>query len=356
MHDDLKAAAEAGLISDAQADAVAEFLARRAQKATTERVAAQPEERFRLLGGFNDIFVSIGVVLLFGAAVFTVGQELANPFSVAGAMAGIALLLGFWLTKHLKLTLPSILLAIAFVASFTIAAGMFYGLAVDRIDWDSFWPWMTLSALVGAVFHYLVFALPFSLGMIAGLAVLAIAGGLECAGVALPDGGHALVYLIGGFFVFLLGVLYDRRDPTREGRIADCAFWLHAVASPLIVHGTMTFLVFGAGTFDWPEAMRVFMLVGVFLLVALLFDRRALLVPSLGYLAVAITLAVDRFEGDETISAVLTMALLGSGTIALGAGWRAVRRLVFALVPGPMRGLFPPLGPAQMTRQAAETT
>ncbi len=81
------------------------------------------EEHFRLLTGFNDIFVSIAIVLLL-VAVGQIGTSLARPLGGV-FVAGTAWVLAEYFTAKRRMALPSILLLIAFVGG--VAGGLFEG-------------------------------------------------------------------------------------------------------------------------------------------------------------------------------------------------------------------------------------
>ena len=117
---DLDEAVAAGAISADAANALRNFVDR--QRATP----AVDEEQFRLITGFNDIFVSIAsAILLF--AVAWIGQSIGQshgtwsidddgpsplaPAAVAATAWGLAL----FFTAKRRMALPSILLLLAFV-------------------------------------------------------------------------------------------------------------------------------------------------------------------------------------------------------------------------------------------------
>jgi len=106
---DLDAAVADGTITAAQAATLREL----AQRRERERAAALGhEERFRFLRGFNDVFFAIGVVL------FVAGLLFFTPRGASGYLIAAAVVwaLAEVLVARMRLTLPGILLAIAFVA------------------------------------------------------------------------------------------------------------------------------------------------------------------------------------------------------------------------------------------------
>ena len=116
---DLDEAVAAGAMSVDQANALRAFVEQ--QRATP----AVDEEQFRLITGFNDIFVSIAAAILLFAVGFigqSIGQNLGltidfdgpspiAPLLVAATAWGLAL----FFTAKRRMALPSILLLLAFV-------------------------------------------------------------------------------------------------------------------------------------------------------------------------------------------------------------------------------------------------
>src|SRR2546421_607267 len=93
---DLEAAVAGGVLTPAQAAGFRNFIA------AGQHAPAVDEEHFRLLTGFNDIFVAIAaaILLAIGAAIAGLGawlhwRRFKVPITIAvGAAAGVALVLG----------------------------------------------------------------------------------------------------------------------------------------------------------------------------------------------------------------------------------------------------------------------
>ena len=133
---DLDEAVAAGALSAQQADSLRNFVA--GQRATP----AVDEEQFRLITGFNDIFVSIAAAILLFAVGF-IGQSIGRslgltvdldgpsplaPLFVAATAWGLAL----FFTAKRRMALPSILLLLAFVIGVFATVGL--GCAVAMGD------------------------------------------------------------------------------------------------------------------------------------------------------------------------------------------------------------------------------
>jgi hypothetical protein len=130
------------------------------------------------------------------------------------------------------------------------------------------------------------------------------------------------------------------RDPLRVTRRTDIAFWLHLLAAPLIVHALIVSL-FGPGRL--PDAATAVRILAAFFglgVIAVLIDRRALLVSGLAYAGIAVGTLLNRSAlADMTVPA--TVLVLGAFILLLSAFWRPVRRGFLILVPARLRARLP---------------
>jgi hypothetical protein len=213
-----------------------------------------------------------------------------------------------------------------------------------------------LAAGLAATLFYLRFRLPFALLMIAASLVQFVS---MLIGAALFPKAFAfsLILLICGIAVFAAAMYYDLSDRTRTTRLSDCAFWLHLLAAPLIVHSLIRLLLptptgilasvgpFGL-TMTTTSAATIFVIVAFLTAVAILIDRRALLVSTLIYLGVAIgyalTVALRAGTGNDVSVFFATLVLLGATVLILGAGWQPLRRLFLRLFPAMVVDRLPP--------------
>src|SRR5207302_5379737 len=124
---DLDDAVASGVISAEAADAL------RAHIEGLRSTAIADEEQFRLITGFNDIFVTIAAAILLFAVGWIgqwVGQttglivDINGPSPLAPlAVAATAWPLAMFFTAKRHMALPSILLLLAFVGGVFVAAG-----------------------------------------------------------------------------------------------------------------------------------------------------------------------------------------------------------------------------------------
>jgi hypothetical protein len=357
-HDDIDAAVARNIITATQAAQLADIARDRRQ---SRNFVLGSEERFKLLGGFNDFFIAVGVGLLgcgMAAGVMVSSPKLmidtypSRPiFSIVPVIglllcAGATWLLAEVLTKRLRLTAPSIVLTcqwLLFVLLATFAMGSW-----PRLNHNYFWLLPPTAGLVAVLVHYARFRLPFSLLLLA-LIVWAFALALVAtvATQMLGFNADAAYRLTGwvsfgcGLAIFALAMSFDRQDPERLTSQADKGFWLHLAAAPLMVHPVAGPLInhplfptnLGPTTVTGFTVALIIAFTVVLALVALIVDRRALLVAGLGYLGGALVFALQQITGDTGLPGVITLLLLGAAIILLGIGWSRIRRAVINCLP-----------------------
>jgi len=87
----------------------------------------------------------------------------------------------------------------------------------------------------------------------------------------------------------------------------------------------------------------VFGVMAALSVIALLIDRRALLVSGLSYFAVAISQLVSSSSFMDDQNFAFTAVILGGVMLALGLGWTPVRRAVLGALPfNSLKSLLPP--------------
>lgn len=352
-------AVEKGLVTSGQAEAL-RSLGR--QRAPVPSRIPEPvdEEALRFVSGFADIFVAIGIVLFLGAAGYLLDSIWIGG-RTATAIAVLAWALAEFFTRRKRMALPSILLLCVFVGAAFVAlvqfAGGPVGIAANRLGWLGWFGGLTglgrgepLAVAVAALgtaglagLHYWRFRVPITVA--AGTASVALALVMLLMLVAPSLTGRAITELLGltGLLVFGLAMRFDLSDPGRRTRRTDIAFWLHLLAAPLLVHSIFSALGVGAGPLRPPFALgvlAVFLLLGA---VAVLVDRRAMLVSGLVYAGAAFgSLVAETGLGGRTVP--VTLLVLGGFVLLLSAGWTPLRRAVLdrlpagwaARLPGPL--------------------
>jgi uncharacterized membrane protein YfcA len=363
---ELDDAVAAGVMTPQAADALRAYVESRGSTAIPD------EEQFRLITGFNDIFVSIAAaILLF--AVGWIGQSIGNavgltidhdapsplaPLFVAAIAWGLAL----FFTAKRRMALPSILLLLVFVFAVIATAGFTFVIAVgpDALDNN---PQLggvvaAVSAAIGAAaawLHWKRFRVPITVA--AGAASVAgIAVGLLVA--ALGQNANDAKNIILGFVLllgigtFLFAMWWDASDRARITRRADVAFWLHLLAAPMIVHPVFTLLGLNDGNATIGEGLVVILLYIVIGITALAIDRRALLVSALAYVLFAMQQLFRQFGAVE-LNVALTALVIGSALLLLSAFWHQARVAIVRPLPEGLRDRLPILDRTAVVTQPA---
>lgn len=336
---DIDGAVTAGAISREAAAAL------RAHIAASHETPAVDEEHFRLLTGFNDIFVSIAIVLLL-VALGQIGLRLSYPLA-GGLVAGGAWLLAEYFTARRRMALPSILLLIAFVGGVAGALAGAVELVAPDIDGREgalAAAGIALCAAGAAWLHWRRFMVPITVA--AGAAALvATAIGLVLAAVPQIEEAVWPLLLIGGLGVFATAMRWDMSDTQRQTRRSDVAFWLHLTAAPMIAHSIFQMLGVFRADIGVAMAIVVVALYIAFAAIALAVDRRALLVSGLAYVLAALY-ALFRSAGAVELGTALTAFVIGSALLCLSAFWQPIRRAVVTALSQSLRHRLPPVAMA----------
>jgi hypothetical protein len=333
---DIDGAVTAGAISRDAAAALRNHVAARSA------APAVDEEHFRLLTGFNDIFVSIALALVL-VAVAWIGKSITTP--LAGALvAAASWALAEYFTRVRRMALPSILLLLAFVGGVAASLiGVMVELYPDLSNQVNavIGAGIALVATAAAWAHWRRFMVPITVAAGAAASVGVVIGLTFAAFPAMQDLVYPLV-LACGVGVFALAMWWDMSDRERRTRRADVAFWLHLAAAPMIAHPIFHMLGVFGGSIAIGTALIVLALYLAFAFVALAVDRRALLVSSLAYVLYAMY-ALFQNAGAIELAWAFTALVIGSALLTLSAFWPVMRRLVVGTL-GRMGERLPPVG------------
>jgi hypothetical protein len=348
---DLEAAVAAGALTPEAAAALRNYV--HGARATP----AVDEEHFRLLTGFNDIFVSIAAIILLFALGWigsTIGPRIdgdgPSPFGgllVAAAAWGLA----EFFTRKRRMALPSILLLLAFVGGVAAAVGFTLVLTVGPEAVEANESLGSLLAAGAAAIaagaawlHWRRFRVPITIAAGAAAVVALLMALIASAIQDSPDMEQIMLgfMLLFGIGVFLFAMWWDSSDPRRETRRSDVAFWLHLLAAPMMVHPIFKLLGLADGGGSVSGAIIVLLVYAVFGLTALAIDRRALLVSALAYVLWALSRLFEQAGADE-LNLALTALVIGSALLLLSAFWHMARRAVVQPLPAGLKARLPVL-------------
>lgn len=335
----LEAAVAEGIIDRAQADRLTAFAAQRASRWAAAPQRIDPDdEPFRLVTSFNDIFVTMAILLVVGAASFLL---------VAPVMIGALMIVAAWGFSEIfvlqrRMALPAIVLAIMNAVGAAFLAHAAGSTAASWIGQAA----IAATSAVAAILHFRRYRVPIDFMLafvgIAGVVLTLIGPRLFALGGS-PAGLITLLAI--GLCGLAVAVWFDLQDPRRETLKADIAFWMHLASAPAIVHGVRSLVpIFTGGKADIGSSNPVmWAVILVFLLFALVIDRRALIVSSLFYIIGGMVYVFSQIPGLKNSAALGTLAV-GALLIGLSVGWPGLRRAVVDLLPlGRLRGAIPPV-------------
>ena len=352
---DLNAAVDQGIITEHQAARLRELslTAPTAQFDAPEMDFSQsPEdEPFRFMRGFADLFTALGV------SIFSCGLYLATPFIVMGdvgegagdvmvwaTFAVISLVviafhmpLSSYLIRTRRLPLSGLVISISlaiWTATFLTWAQVL--ITLDHSDLGNFLEvfangsiWIALGAAAVLVVFYLRYRLPSTLFVLALFAVSFLSFYVHRQFDIEWQSTMSRIYFGGlGVLVFVSAMIFENKDRRRTTRLSECAFWLHIVAAPVMLYALLA-----AEFLDQPA---LWSLIVVFLglsFVALLIDRRSILVSGLLYLGIALGTLIGDSSMDFRSSFGLTMLIVGAVALSLGIGWSSIRKTVMNFIP-----------------------
>ena len=347
--DDLDSALADGIITPEQAKAIR---ARRTA-GTAPAADAASEEPFRLVSNFGDVFLCLGLLILYWSATGFLRVAGLDPLLIYGGFAVLFWVLAEFFVFGAKKKFPAVVSILLFVWMLYKAATLFLGIgqagllemALGRAELAH------LGILTGGLALALLrFRQPITvlaLGLAGTLLVFTLAR------MYMAETPARLVLMACGIAMLCLGVLLDWQDRARTGIRHEWALWLFVLGSPLTVHPLFVGIIGDEIAEAQPRSLEGLMsldLSGVvwivaalalgFSLLGLLLDRRSLVASTLLYLSGVLTYASVQNGVGLTLSLGIVPLTLGILVILLGAGWTHIRRALLAIIP--FRGLFRP--------------
>ncbi len=341
---ELEAAVAKGVLDRGAADNLTEFLIE------NRNAASDPdEERLRLITGFNDIFVTIGIALFLGA--------LHHLLSNAGSLVmGLGIAVAAWglaeiFTKRKRMALPSMVLLIVFVMYSAGAGHSLFTPSLSRFSFFSYFDYTelpglpySLAAVAASVLHWVRFRVPITIAAFAAGLALVVVATIETLKSGFVFENLSLVFIPIGLAIFATAMKFDMSDRNRLTQRTDIAFWLHLLAAPLIVHSIvyplMSESIASTGMTTGAAAAILSLFAGLSI-VALAIDRRALLVSSLLYLGYASS-QILTWSGVAFENLGFSVLIVGGTVLVLSVAWQPLRRIVLGILPQHVRNLVPP--------------
>ena len=324
--DDLNKAVEVGIFTAVD---VASF---RESVVSSRNSTSVDEEHFKLIGGFNDIFIVVACGLLLFSS-FSALKTVNIPLSYM-TFALLSWGLAEFFVLRRKMALPAIMLLIAFVGS---VAGFSHSLLMVTTSQGAILA-TTLSTLA-AFIHWQRFSVPITVA-VAVIAAIGLVISLLRGIFPEIDSALSPVLFLCGLAVFALAMFWDAADTTRLSYRSDVAFWLHLLAAPLIIHPVFSGLGITHGDQSLLSLTLVILLYGLLTLVSISLDRRIFMVSALMYVIYALSGLIDRY-GMFGSSFAMTGMIIGAMLLLLSAYWHRVRAYVVRYLPKRVQDYVP---------------
>jgi len=317
----LQSAIAAGILDETTANAL---------KAHANNNPIADEENFRLLSGFNDIFVVIASLLLLTSISWMSSAPIGQYLAAITAWG-----LAEYFVRMRRMALPAIVLLLAFIIF--IFAGTKYLITPIIDEGAQAFIIPSLIATIAAWLHWRRFQVPITIA--AGTAALVVT--LLAALMTIEYNPYiAPITVIIGLTVFAFAMFWDSKDTQRQTKNADIAFWLHLLAAPIIIHPLFEIIGVLYGNINGLQASLVFILYLAISLISLLIDRRALMVSALGYVVYVFTTLL-RDMGHIGIGFAVTAFTIGSALLLLSAYWHQCRHRLLAWLPAQLKPYLP---------------
>lgn len=355
MDDDaLKRAVDSGIITAEQRNLMLQQEAP-VSPVTPHRTA---DEKIRVVNSFNEVFLAVGAWLLLSALAgirhVILGEQVPGyllyailawvgaELFVSRKNAGLPAIVCILYAAYALMQACALLLSDG-VSSF----GELATLAMDKkapagdAEAASFTLSIALATgVITALMAGIRLRIPF-LMLPAGIGFVCLTLGLTEASGA--DSPIWLVLSLSGLALLGVAVWLDMRDPLRERRTSDYAFWLYVIGAPIMIHPLFirTFIEL------WKQPEMAVLAVVVLCMVStaagLLLNRRSLVLSTLLYLSISLGYVLSKSGVAGALVALLPMALIGAYVICLGSAWPKLRHaFMVRLTPQPWFRKLPP--------------
>ena len=335
--EDMNLAVDKGVFTEAS---VTEF---RSLMSSLNNAPLVDEENFRLIGGFNDIFIVIACALLLFSSLLVLNYSIDNNSWGLLVFTALSWLLAEFFVRKRRMALPAIALLFAFIGGIFSLSVSFFDVPSDSI----FLAVLALSSIAAYV-HWLRFKVPITVAVGTASAVGFL---VTLTASVFPDARDwfLVALFICGSLSFVFAMVWDSSDTSRTTRRADVAFWLHLLSAPLIIHPIFS----GLGVLKGNESLSSMTLVLVLYLlmtsISIAIDRRAFMVSSLVYVIYALSSLIQTY-GGVGYSFALTGVFIGGGLLLLSAYWHRVRAQLVKALPDFVKTYIPAIKNPELGR------
>jgi len=301
----------------------------------------EEQESFRLISGFNDLFVVIACSVFFVSLLFFYdnpnllkGYHYESPTSIAMKVVIplVAIVMSWILSDFFVLKRQMALTAITLLSFYAVSIFLLMSSLFTSASGGVFAP---VSMTAFAVFlHWQKFKVPISIAAVFGIVVI-------YSNVNLLDSNIRDLFspwmffvfnLIAGLLIFKFAMYWDALDIKRIGRQSDTAFWLHLISAPMIVHPIFSGLDLMDANLSLLSSVVLLVLFGLFTFISLIIDRRVFILSSMVYFVHLIEVTFSE-QGLGNFSLGFTGLFIGLSLLLLSGYWTQARSFVLKGLP-----------------------
>lgn len=296
----------------------------------------------RLVRGFHDVLITIGIIVVLGALA-----ALTNLYVVIIA----TWLLAEFFVKKQNLALPAFVLTIGFICSASLISIAIFdnGPALRNSDSDSFAAatstFIVITILLAA--FYWRFRIPVSLAVLIAstpaiiffliLYLTSLIIGEENADNVVVSLGRGLGILFAAI-LFAIAMKLDASDVLRKTKRSDVAFWLNLLVAPIMLYSLLSLVFFNEtglkiNNFGVMQAVFVLIIISAMMMIGVVIDRRAFVTAGLLSLGGAIFVLIKNMDVGYTSFFSISALIVGVIVLTIGVGWEFLRKMIVPNLP-----------------------
>ena len=300
---------------------------------TNKDTALVDEENFKLIGGFNDIFVLIASSIFLFSASFMIYTENQSFGTLTFAILSWVLAEFFVLKR--KMALPGIFLLIYFLLGIFFTPFIYLH---ENSNTNAF----LVSSIISIIFsyiHYKRFKVPITVAsnaLFIGIFILSFFINI----LNPKDESITFIVFVLGLFTFIFAMYWDSIDTSRQTYHSDVSFWLHLLSAPLIIHPIFIFFNFSTSSENINAMISIIILYFIMTIISVIIDRRAFMVSSMFYVIYAISTILKQY-GMVSYSMAITGVFIGASLLILSVFWNSFRKSIVIKLPTKVQNFVP---------------
>ncbi|MBL1404707.1 MAG: hypothetical protein COC17_00630 [Hyphomicrobiales bacterium] len=321
-------------------------------KNTQIETDSESSEMPRLVRGFHDVLITIGIVVVL-CALFA----LTNLIVVIIA----TWVLSEFFIKKQNLALPAFVLSMVFICGVSVVAfsAVDSWINIDRAYSTSFVSASARLLIILAMVsvYYWRFRVPVTLAvLITGAHAILFFFVFYTASklIGIVDSEQAFTTIGRGLGLVFAAILFavslklDSSDILRKTKRSDVAFWLNLLVAPTMLYSLLSLVFLNEeglklSSFGVVQAVAVLVIISAMMLIGVVIDRRAFVTAGLLSLGGAVFVLVKNLDVGYTSFFSISALIVGIIVLTIGVGWEFLRRQIVPNLPSYIVERVPPV-------------